>query len=141
MMPGVPPEGGDIYVVERGKPAGTPELALYLPVESSFDAVTALRITGSSTASSVYDAAVIPGQGTLPVSGGRFEFVFDPRRVHEKAPSYDVEQRNTGRPELGDSPRRRSIRNEVPLVRAPHPARKPRHVHALITRRRHGPTG
>ena len=106
MMPGLPPEGGDIYVVERGKPAGTPELALDLPVESTFDAARTLRITGSSTASSVYYAAVIPGavidQGTVPVSGGKFEFVFDPQRVHEKTPSYDVEQRNTGRPELGD---------------------------------------
>jgi len=106
VMPGLPPQGGELYVIERSKPEGTPELTFDLPVESTFDPAQTLRIPGSSTAAEVYYAAVIPGavvaQGTLPVNGGKFELIFDPKRIHEATPSYDIAHRNTGRAELGD---------------------------------------
>jgi hypothetical protein len=106
MMPGLPAEGGELYVVEKAKPAGAPELQFDLPVESTFDPALPFRITGRSTASAVSFAAVIPGavidQGTIPVVGGKFEYLFDPQRTHDRTPSYDVKHRVTGRAELGD---------------------------------------
>jgi hypothetical protein len=106
IMPGLPPEGGDIYVVESGKPAGAQEIKFNLPVESTFDPARGVTIPGTSTAESVYFAAVIPGavidQGYLPVSGGKFEYVFDPKKINQRVPSYDIEYRVNGRAELGD---------------------------------------
>ena len=105
-MPGLPAEGGELYVVEKAKAAGSPEMQFDLPVESTFDPALPFRITGRSTASAVSFAAVIPGavidQGTIPVVGGKFEYLFDPQRIHDKTPSYDVKHRVTGRAELGD---------------------------------------
>ncbi|MBI4902687.1 MAG: hypothetical protein HY820_03580 [Acidobacteria bacterium] len=106
VMPGLPREGGELYVIEQGKPADAPELQFDLPVESTFDPARPFRISGSSTASSVYVAAVIPGavidQVEIPVANGKFEYTFDPQQVHEKTPTYDVQHRVTGRSELGD---------------------------------------
>lgn len=106
VMPGLPPEGGEIYVVERDKPADAPEIRFDLPVESTFNPAAALRITGASTAESIRYAAVIPGavidQGIIEVKDGRFEHWFDPRAVNARTPTYDVQHRVTGRAELGD---------------------------------------
>ncbi|MFB3825180.1 MAG: hypothetical protein ACE15B_00375 [Bryobacteraceae bacterium] len=106
IMPGLPRQGGEMYVIEREKPAGAPEIQLNLPMESTFDPAAGVRITGTSTAETVYFAAVIPGavidQGYLPVTNGKFEYYFDPKRVNQSTPSYDVEYRVSGRAELGD---------------------------------------
>ncbi len=106
IMPGMPAEGGDIYVVERGKPADAPEIKFNLPVESTFDPARGVTIPGTTTADTVYYAAVIPGavidQGYLPVSGGKFEYFFDPKLINQRVPTYDIQHRVTGRPELGD---------------------------------------
>lgn len=106
VMPGLPPEGGEIYVVESDKPAGAPEIRFDLPVESTFNAAATLRITGTSTAESIRYAAVIPGavigQGSIEVKDGKFEWWFDPREANQRIRTYDVAHRVTGKPELGD---------------------------------------
>ncbi|MBI4874178.1 MAG: hypothetical protein HY822_06050 [Acidobacteria bacterium] len=105
-MPGLPAEGGDIYVVEAGKPKDAPEIKFNLPVESTFDPAQGVRIPGTTTAETVYYAAVIPGavidQGYLPVNGGKFEYVFNPQLINQRVPTYDIQHRVTGRAELGD---------------------------------------
>jgi hypothetical protein len=106
ILPGLPRQGGELYVIEPAKPKDAPELQFDLPVESTFDTVRGLRITGRSTSEIVRFAAVIPGavidQGELPVTSGKFEYFFDPRLINQSTPSYDIEHRVTGRAELGD---------------------------------------
>ncbi|MBI2324372.1 MAG: hypothetical protein HYU87_05380 [Chloroflexi bacterium] len=41
-------------------------------------------------------------QGTIPVRDGKFSFTFDPARIHELAPSYDIVNEATGKPYLAD---------------------------------------
>jgi hypothetical protein len=41
-------------------------------------------------------------QGYLPVTGGKFEYFFDPKRINQRVPTYDIEYRVNGRAELGD---------------------------------------
>ena len=65
-----------------------------------------MKITGTSTASTVYYAAVIPGavvaQGSVAVSGGKFEYLFDPAAINQTTPTYDITNLITGRPEIRD---------------------------------------
>lgn len=106
VMPGLPAHGGDIYVVEKGRPVDAPAIKFNLPVESTFDVTKGTTITGTSTAESVYYAAVIPGavidQGYLPVSGGKFEYIIDPKKFNQATQTYDIENRVSGKAELGD---------------------------------------
>ena len=103
-MPGLPPDGGDLYVIEKDRPADATGLALDLPEEKSFPATGVLTITGSSTASTVYFAAVIPGcvidQGNLKVANGRFLYTFDPNAVNLRAQTYDIKNRITQAPDI-----------------------------------------
>ena len=105
-MPGLPPTGGEIYVIEKDRPAGAPGLRLNLPGESFFSLTGGLAITGSSTAQSIYCAAVIPGavidQGVLAVEGGKFEYYFDPKAISSATPTYDIINRVSGKPEIKD---------------------------------------
>ena len=105
-VPGLSPEGGHIYVVERDKPQNAPEIRFDLPVESTFTPGDAIHITGTSTADSLSYAAVIPGavidQGRLNVTNGKFDYYFDPKAISQRVPTYDVENRVTGRAELGE---------------------------------------
>ena len=105
-MPGLPPEGGDIYVVEKDRPADAPRLRLNLPVSSTFTPTVGLSITGTSTASEVNYAAVIPGaviaQGKLAVNGGKFQYFFDPAAINRETPTYDTVYLPSGRPEIRD---------------------------------------
>jgi hypothetical protein len=105
-MPGLPPTGGEIYVLEKDRPAGAPALRLNLPEESPFSPAGGLTITGSSTAQSVYHAAVIPGaviaQGNLAVNGGKFQYYFDPKAISSATPTYDIVNLVTGKPEIKD---------------------------------------
>jgi len=129
-MPGLPPEGGDIYVVEMGKPKDAPEIKFNLPVESTFDAARGVSIPGTTTAETVYFAAVIPGavidQGYLPVTGGKFEYFFDPRRINERVPTYDILYRVNNQPQLGD------IVHLTFFTREKHPNGTPYHSFARI---------
>ena len=130
IMPGLPPEGGDIYVVEMGKPKDAPEIKFNLPVESTFDATRGVSIPGTTTAETVYYAAVIPGavidQGYLPVSGGKFEYFFDPQRINERVPTYDIRYRVNNQPQLGD------IVHLTFFAREKHPNGTPYHSFARI---------
>ena len=105
-MPGLPAEGGDIYVVEKDRPADAPRLRLNLPVQSTFTPAAGLNITGASTASEVQYAAVIPGaviaQGKLAVNGGKFQYFFDPAAINRETPTYDTAYIPNGRPEIRD---------------------------------------
>lgn len=105
-MPGLPPGGGDIYVVERDRPANAPRLKLDLTGQTTFPAAYGIQIGGTSTARTVRYAAVIPGavieQGSLEVRDGRLEYFFDPGRFRSITPTYDNVNLVTGKPEIGD---------------------------------------
>lgn len=105
-VPGLPAEGGDLYVIESNKPAGAAELQLDIPEDSTMDPVAGIRITGSSTASRVYVAAVIPGavidHQWLEVSGGKFAYTLNPKSIESRTQTYDTAHRVTGAPTIGD---------------------------------------
>jgi hypothetical protein len=106
VMPGLPPSGGEFYVIEKNRPAGAKELALDLPRESTFPASGAVTITGTTTADSVYYSAVIPGavidQGYVPAAKGKFQLYFDPKVINKNVPTYDITYRVNGNPEIKD---------------------------------------
>jgi hypothetical protein len=106
VMPGLSPTGGDLYVIEKNRPASVPEMKIQLPGESTFDPQLGLKITGTSTAKEVYFAAVMPGavlaQGYLPVTNGKFEYALDPKGLNLATQTYDVANRVSGKPELAD---------------------------------------
>jgi hypothetical protein len=103
-MPGLPKDGGMIFVMEKERPAGASSLKLNLPEQSAFSAGGWFNISGTSTAKEVYYAAVIPGcvvdQGTLPVMWGKFEYFFNPQAIHSRVATYDTASVTTGRPEI-----------------------------------------
>lgn len=41
-------------------------------------------------------------QGDLSVTGGQFDYYFNPAGLHSRAQTYDVTDRTTGKPSLGD---------------------------------------
>jgi len=106
LVPGMPKEGGIIFVRDNPRPANAPTLTFDLPPLSKFDPTKGAKFTGTSTAPAIYYAAVIPGaviaQGTLPVTNGKFEYTFDPATIHNIARTYDTTNQRTGKPELGD---------------------------------------
>jgi hypothetical protein len=106
LVPGMSKEGGMMFVIDKERPAHAPTLAFNLPPISKFDAAKGTKFTGTSTAPTIYYAAVIPGavlaQGTLPVTNGKFEYTFDPAALHSVARTYDTTNQRTGKPELGD---------------------------------------
>jgi hypothetical protein len=106
IMPGLPPTGGDLYVLEAQPPAGATGIQVTVPDGATFDPLAGIHITGSSTAGKVAYAVVMPGavldQGELTVNGGRFDYFFDPTTLHSRAQTYDVANRVTGKAELGD---------------------------------------
>jgi hypothetical protein len=103
-MPGLPPDGGHLYVVERDTFTGRSGLDLDLGDESTFDMQGRLSIAGRSTARSVWFAAVIPGavidEGELPVQNGKFEYLFDPASISKRFPTYDTFSLTGFTPEL-----------------------------------------
>ncbi len=105
-MPGLPASGGEFYVIEKDRPANAAGLRLDLPPESTFPLTAGVTISGSSTAESVYFAAVIPGavidQGNLEVKNGKFAYRFEPQNINLKTSTYDIVNRVTGRPEIKD---------------------------------------
>ncbi len=104
-VPGLPEEGGYIYVIDKPQREGTTGLKLALKNQQSFKAEEGLAIEGFSNAERVYFAAVTPGcvvdQGELPVEGGRFVYRFDPAAIRERVPIYDIENLRNGKKELG----------------------------------------
>ena len=106
LVPGMPKEGGAIYVIEKERPANAPGITFQLPPLSTFDPSKAIMFAGASTAKEVSYAMIIPGavlaQGTTPVKNGRFEFTLDPASLHDIAQTYDVKNQVTGKAELAD---------------------------------------
>jgi hypothetical protein len=106
IMPGLPPTGGQLYVLEAQPPAGATGIQVTTADGTTFDAVAGIHIIGLSTADKVHFTAVMPGavldQGDLPVINGHFDYYFSPAGLHSRAPAYDVANRTTGKPELGD---------------------------------------
>jgi hypothetical protein len=105
LVPGLPKDGGLIFVPDQGRPLNAPTLTFSLPPISKFDVAKGTKFTGSSTASVVYYATIIPGtvlaQGTLPVTDGKFECVFDPEAFTRVTPSYDTVNVITKAREIG----------------------------------------
>ncbi len=106
IMPGLPPEGGELYVLEANPPAGAQGLRVTLKDAAAIDPVTGLHIIGLSTAENVHFTAVMPGavldQGDLSVTNGQFDYYLNPAELHRRAQTYDIANRVTGKPELGD---------------------------------------
>ena len=104
-MPGLPEEGGYLFVIEKSCPAGAAGLRLGLKNQQLIDADKGLVIEGRSTAREVYFAAVTPGavvdQGRVPVEGGFFSYHFDPTAIHRRIPIYDIANLRSGRREIG----------------------------------------
>jgi hypothetical protein len=103
-MPGLPKEGGKIFVIEKERLPQNPNLKLVLPEQTTFSASGSLTINGASTGDTVHYAAVTPGavtsQGAIPVKGGKFNFVFDPSAIAKSTPLYEVKNMKSGKPEV-----------------------------------------
>ncbi|MBC7876509.1 MAG: copper amine oxidase N-terminal domain-containing protein [Anaerolineales bacterium] len=106
LVPGMPQEGGEMYVIEKEKPAGATGITFNLPALSKFDSAKGTKFVGNSTAKEINFAVIIPGavlmQSTIPVIDGKFEFNFDPAALHNIAQTYDTTNTKSGKPELGD---------------------------------------
>ena len=106
VMPGLPPEGGFLYVIESNRPAGAPGLRFDLPAESTFDPKLGTTITWHSSGSTVAFASLIPGavldQGTLAVTDGTFRLTWNPHEMNRRSQTYDIVDRATGRAALYD---------------------------------------
>jgi hypothetical protein len=105
VMPGLPQEGGEFYVIEKDQPAGATGIRLNLANQSTFNAAQTLLVSGTTTAAVVNYAMLIPGcvieHGSLTPRNGRFEYRFDPVAVHQRAPTYDIINMVSGKAELG----------------------------------------
>jgi hypothetical protein len=103
-VPGLPDEGGYIFVLENKNPNG-PGITLNLSEQQAFSPTDGLEIHGNSSASQVYFAAIIPGtvleEGKIPVANGKFIYKFDPKRVADKIKTYDIINLVNGKPEIG----------------------------------------
>jgi len=103
-MPGLPKEGGKIFVIDRECLPQNPNLKLVLPEQTVFAQNGSLNINGLTTASEVHYAAVTPGavtiQGVIPVKSGKFNFVFDPAMIAQGTPFYETKNMVSGKPEV-----------------------------------------
>lgn len=105
LTPGLPNEGGAIYVIEKERPTAQ-GLKLNMPEQSNFSPTAGLKITGTSSAKVVNYAAVIPGAiiagGEISVKNGKFEFFFNPAEINKTAPTYEIINMVNGKPEIRD---------------------------------------
>ena len=105
IVPGLPDEGGYLFVLEKNTPMGANNLKLKMKNQQTFAVPNGLQIEGSSTSEKVYFAAVTPGavvaQGVLPVVNGTFQYHFDPATIHQRIPIYDISNLRSGKPEIG----------------------------------------
>lgn len=104
-MPGLPESGGYFFVYSKTKPAGASGIRIDGPAHRTYSATTGTTIAGSTRASKVYYTLLTPGavidQGELPVTGGKFQFRFDPAVANAKAPVYDIVSITTGKAQIG----------------------------------------
>lgn len=114
IVPGLPDEGGQIYVIEREpekREASSEQrvamrgLKLNMNGQEYFEPEDGLLIEGLTTSDRVYYAAVTPGavleQGEIRPSAGRFTYHLDPVALSRKIPFYDIANRRTGEAEMG----------------------------------------
>jgi hypothetical protein len=103
-VPGLPLTGGWIYVIENGTAPGS-GLTLNMTYKQTFSVPAGLNITGQTSASKVYYAAIIPGavleQGILPVTNGTFGYTFNPSTMASKIQTYDIINMVNGKAEIG----------------------------------------
>jgi hypothetical protein len=103
-VPGLPPEGGWIYVIENTPPPTT-GMTLKIPTIQTFSPTTGLTITGNSSATKIYYAAIIPGavleENTIPVNNGTFQYTFNPQQMADKIKTYDIINLVNGKAEIG----------------------------------------
>ena len=106
VMPGLPPSGGFLYVIEANRPPTAPDLKFNLLPVSTFNPTLGLTLTGTSTAQTVAYAVIMPGavldEGVLTVHNGQFQYIFDPKTIHEKTPTYNLTNRGTGASAIAD---------------------------------------
>jgi hypothetical protein len=105
-VPGLPADGGKLYVFENPRPTTAPGLWINAPSQTWFDVAKGITYNGSTTANEVHYTAVIPGavvdQGVVtPASDGTFTFHWDPATAHGKIPAYDTVYIPSGTPALG----------------------------------------
>ena len=105
-MPGLPSEGGYIFVIEKERPANAPRLNITLAEQSAFTPPSATTLSGTSNAAEVYYAGVIPGavvlQGIVPVKSGKYELLFNPMDINRKVPTYETTNVVNGRAQISD---------------------------------------
>ncbi|MDE3193437.1 MAG: hypothetical protein KGN00_07095 [Chloroflexota bacterium] len=106
IVPGIPADGGEMYVVEKDRPSGAKGIAFDLAPVSAVDPVKGATFRGMSSASEVAYAMITPGavleQGTLPVTKGSFSFRLDPAALYERAQTFEVKNARSGKPELSN---------------------------------------
>jgi hypothetical protein len=104
-MPGLPDSGGLFFVLPKDRPKGAEGLTLDMASQVTFPVTGKWTISGRSTASKVTYALIMPGavlaQGELPVAGGKFQLVIDPKVLNGLAPIYDITSVTTGAPQIG----------------------------------------
>jgi hypothetical protein len=103
-VPGLPREGGWIYVIENDPPPNNGMTLRMSPVQT-FSAAAGINVTGQTSASKVYCAAIIPGavleQVVLTVTNGTFTYNFNPQRMADKIKTYDIVSMVNGSPQIG----------------------------------------
>ncbi len=104
-MPGLPEEGGYVFVYGRMAMPPVQGMRINLPGLSYFNPAKPFTITGTTSARQVAFTALMPGavldQGVLDVKGGKFSYTVDPAAVNAKAPIYDIVNVKSGKPEIG----------------------------------------
>ncbi len=104
-VPGLPSSGGWLFVLENTTAPGT-GMILNMPAVQTFSPTAGLNVTGRTTGSKVYYAAIIPGavleQGVLNVANGSFKYTFDPHRMADMIQTYDIINIVNGVPQIGD---------------------------------------
>jgi len=104
-VPGLPATGGWLFVLENTTAPGA-GMTLNMSAVQTFSPIAGLNVTGRTTGTKVYYAAIIPGavleQGVLTVTNGTFKYTFDPRRMADKIQTYDVINIVNGIPAIGD---------------------------------------
>jgi hypothetical protein len=103
-VPGLPESGGWIFILENETVSGS-GMTLSMAEVQTFSPTAGLNVTGLTTASRVYCAAIIPGavleQVIVPVENGEFRYEFDPQRMADKLITYDIINIVNGKPEIG----------------------------------------
>jgi len=104
-VPGLSESGGWIFVLENTIAPGS-GMTLRMPQVQTFSPTVGLNVSGETSGSRVYYAAIIPGavleQGVLPVDNGTFLYTFDPQRMADKIQTYDIINIVNGVPQIGD---------------------------------------